>query len=114
MIFSHAMFRSFLALAEELGIVDPGEGKRSAPPSISLRTGRRSCSAPSTNQTPCVQRPFAPGSVGHASDRTVFARLHYVRAAMETGGLKHKRTIPSRWRGFRYAGTSPVGWNDFT
>src|SRR5471030_1210050 len=34
-----ASFRSFLGLAEELGIVNPGEVKRSAPPSIRLRTG---------------------------------------------------------------------------
>ena len=36
---SDATFRSFLSLAEELGIVNPGEVKRSAPPSIRLRTG---------------------------------------------------------------------------
>jgi predicted phage terminase large subunit-like protein len=36
---SDATFRMFLGLAEELGIVDPGEVKRSAPPSIRLRTG---------------------------------------------------------------------------
>jgi predicted phage terminase large subunit-like protein len=34
-----ATFRSFLALAEELGVVDQGDVKRSAPPSIRLRTG---------------------------------------------------------------------------
>jgi predicted phage terminase large subunit-like protein len=34
-----ATFRSFLKLAEEMGVVDPGEVKRSAPPSIRLRTG---------------------------------------------------------------------------
>ena len=34
-----ATFRSFLALAEDLGIVDPGAVRRSAPPSIRLRTG---------------------------------------------------------------------------
>ncbi len=34
-----ATFRGFLALAEELGIVSPGDVKRSAPPSIRLRTG---------------------------------------------------------------------------
>src|SRR5436305_5699307 len=31
---SDATFRSFLTLAEELGIVDPSDVKRSAPPSI--------------------------------------------------------------------------------
>ncbi len=36
---SDATFRSFLTLAETMGIVDPGEVKRSAPPSIRLRTG---------------------------------------------------------------------------
>ncbi len=36
---SDATFRSFLSLAEELGIVNSGEVKRSAPPSIRLRTG---------------------------------------------------------------------------
>ena len=36
---SDATFRSFLTLAEELGIVDPGDVRRSAPPSIRLRTG---------------------------------------------------------------------------
>jgi PBSX family phage terminase large subunit len=36
---SDATFRSFLSLAQELGIVDPSEVKRSAPPSIRLRTG---------------------------------------------------------------------------
>jgi predicted phage terminase large subunit-like protein len=36
---SDATFRMFLGLAQELGIVDPGEVKRSAPPSIRLRTG---------------------------------------------------------------------------
>src|SRR5437870_10857683 len=36
---SDSTFRSFLSLAQELGIVDPGEVKRSAPPSIRLRTG---------------------------------------------------------------------------
>jgi predicted phage terminase large subunit-like protein len=36
---SDATFRSFLAVAEELGIVEPGDVKRSAPPSIRLRTG---------------------------------------------------------------------------
>jgi predicted phage terminase large subunit-like protein len=36
---SDATFRMFLSLAQELGIVDPGEVKRSAPPSIRLRTG---------------------------------------------------------------------------
>jgi predicted phage terminase large subunit-like protein len=36
---SDATFRSFLSLAEELGIVEPSEVKRSAPPSIRLRTG---------------------------------------------------------------------------
>lgn len=34
-----ATFRSFEALARELGIVDPDEIKRSAPPSIRLKTG---------------------------------------------------------------------------
>src|SRR5262249_47122697 len=34
-----ATFRTFLALAEQLGIVDPGDVKRSAPPSLRLRTG---------------------------------------------------------------------------
>jgi predicted phage terminase large subunit-like protein len=34
-----ATLRSFLALAEELGVVDAGEVKRSAPPSVRLRTG---------------------------------------------------------------------------
>src|SRR5262245_8454218 len=34
-----ATFRSFLGLAEGLGIVDPSEVKRSAPPSVRLRTG---------------------------------------------------------------------------
>jgi predicted phage terminase large subunit-like protein len=32
-------FRSFLAVADQLGVVDPGEVKRSAPPSVKLRTG---------------------------------------------------------------------------
>ncbi len=36
---SDASFRMFLQLAEELGIVDQGSVKRSAPPSIRLRTG---------------------------------------------------------------------------
>ena len=36
---SDATFRSFLALAEQLGLVGPGEVKRSAPPSLRLRTG---------------------------------------------------------------------------
>jgi PBSX family phage terminase large subunit len=36
---SDATFRMFLVLAEELGIVDPAEVKRSALPSIRLRTG---------------------------------------------------------------------------
>jgi predicted phage terminase large subunit-like protein len=36
---SDSTFRSFVTLAEELGIVDPLEVKRSAPPSIRLRTG---------------------------------------------------------------------------
>jgi predicted phage terminase large subunit-like protein len=36
---SDATFRMFLTLAEQLGIVDPAEVKRSAPPSIRLRTG---------------------------------------------------------------------------
>jgi predicted phage terminase large subunit-like protein len=36
---SDATFRMFLSLAEELGIVDRGEVKRSAPPAIRLRTG---------------------------------------------------------------------------
>src|SRR5215475_11819113 len=31
-------FRSFVALAEELDLVEPGQVKRSAPPSIRLRT----------------------------------------------------------------------------
>jgi predicted phage terminase large subunit-like protein len=34
-----ATFRSFLGLAEELGIVDPADVKRSPPPCIRLRTG---------------------------------------------------------------------------
>ena len=36
---SDSTFRSFLALAQDLGIVEPGDIKRSAPPSIRLRTG---------------------------------------------------------------------------
>jgi predicted phage terminase large subunit-like protein len=36
---SDATFRGFLGLAQELGLVDPGEVKRSAPPSLRLRTG---------------------------------------------------------------------------
>ena len=36
---SDATFRSFLTLAEELGIVNPEDVRRSAPPSIRLRTG---------------------------------------------------------------------------
>ena len=36
---SDATFRSFLALAEELGLAAPGQVKRSTPPSIRLRTG---------------------------------------------------------------------------
>jgi predicted phage terminase large subunit-like protein len=36
---SDATFRMFLALAQDLGLVDPGEVKRSAPPSVRLRTG---------------------------------------------------------------------------
>jgi predicted phage terminase large subunit-like protein len=36
---SDATFRTFLALAQELGIVNPGDVKRSAPPSVKLRTG---------------------------------------------------------------------------
>jgi hypothetical protein len=36
---SDATFRIFLALAEQLGLVGPGRVKRSAPPSIRLRTG---------------------------------------------------------------------------
>src|SRR5207245_2505436 len=36
---SDATFRSFLALAEELGLVDEGDVKRSPPPAIHLRTG---------------------------------------------------------------------------
>jgi predicted phage terminase large subunit-like protein len=36
---SDATFRSFLGLAKELGVMEPGEVKRSAPPSIPLRTG---------------------------------------------------------------------------
>jgi predicted phage terminase large subunit-like protein len=36
---SDATFRMFLQLAQELGIVDPGDVKRSAPPSMRLRTG---------------------------------------------------------------------------
>src|SRR5215469_2011722 len=36
---SDATFRMFLGLAQGLGIVDPGEIKRSAPPSVRLRTG---------------------------------------------------------------------------
>jgi predicted phage terminase large subunit-like protein len=36
---SDASFRSFLELAQQLDIVDPGEVKRSAPPSMRLRTG---------------------------------------------------------------------------
>jgi predicted phage terminase large subunit-like protein len=36
---SDATFRLFLALAQELGLIDPSEVKRSAPPSIRLRTG---------------------------------------------------------------------------
>jgi hypothetical protein len=36
---SDATFRIFLALAEQLGLVAPGYVKRSAPPSIRLRTG---------------------------------------------------------------------------
>jgi predicted phage terminase large subunit-like protein len=36
---SDATFRAFLSLAQELGIVEPGDVRRSAPPSIRLRTG---------------------------------------------------------------------------
>jgi predicted phage terminase large subunit-like protein len=36
---SDATFRSFLSVADDLGIIDPSEVKRSAPPSIRLRTG---------------------------------------------------------------------------
>jgi predicted phage terminase large subunit-like protein len=36
---SDSTFRSFLTVAEDLGVVDPGQVKRSAPPSIRLRTG---------------------------------------------------------------------------
>jgi predicted phage terminase large subunit-like protein len=36
---SDATFRMFLSLAEALGIIDPGDVKRSAPPSMRLRTG---------------------------------------------------------------------------
>jgi predicted phage terminase large subunit-like protein len=36
---SDASWRIFLGLAQELGIVDPAEVKRSAPPSLRLRTG---------------------------------------------------------------------------
>src|SRR5262249_32351590 len=36
---SDSTFRMFLALAQELGIVEAGDVKRSAPPSILLRTG---------------------------------------------------------------------------
>jgi predicted phage terminase large subunit-like protein len=36
---SDATFRMFLSLASDLGIIDPSEVKRSAPPSIRLRTG---------------------------------------------------------------------------
>src|SRR5690348_9886913 len=36
---SDASFRSFLGLAQELDLVDPGHVKRSAPPSLRLRTG---------------------------------------------------------------------------
>src|SRR5437763_12325794 len=36
---SDATFRSFLGLAQELGVLDPGHVKRSAPPSLRLRTG---------------------------------------------------------------------------
>jgi predicted phage terminase large subunit-like protein len=36
---SDSTFRSFLAVAQELGIVDASEVKRSAPPAIRLRTG---------------------------------------------------------------------------
>jgi predicted phage terminase large subunit-like protein len=36
---SDASFRSFLAVAEELGIVNPEDVRRSSPPSIKLRTG---------------------------------------------------------------------------
>src|SRR2546421_5136455 len=34
-----ATFRMFLSLAQELGLVEPGEVKRSAPPAARLRTG---------------------------------------------------------------------------
>jgi predicted phage terminase large subunit-like protein len=36
---SDASFRSFLSVAEDIGVVDHGQVKRSAPPSIRLRTG---------------------------------------------------------------------------
>src|SRR5262249_60766705 len=36
---SDSTFRMFLALAQELGIVEASDVKRSAPPSIHLRTG---------------------------------------------------------------------------
>src|SRR5713101_6742934 len=36
---SDSTFRSFVALAEDLGILDPADIKRSAPPSVKLRTG---------------------------------------------------------------------------
>src|SRR5215472_9230535 len=36
---SDATFRSFLAVAQELGVLAPGEVKKSAPPSARLRTG---------------------------------------------------------------------------
>src|SRR5215472_14617469 len=36
---SDATFRMFLSLADELGIIEPGDVKRSAAPSIRLRTG---------------------------------------------------------------------------
>jgi hypothetical protein len=36
---SDATFRTFLALAEELGVADPAGVRRSAPPSLRLRTG---------------------------------------------------------------------------
>jgi predicted phage terminase large subunit-like protein len=34
-----ATFRSFLQVGQDLGVIDPGDVKRSAPPSIRLRTG---------------------------------------------------------------------------
>jgi predicted phage terminase large subunit-like protein len=38
-LLADATFRSFLAVAEQLGVVEPDDVKKSAPPSIRLRTG---------------------------------------------------------------------------